>query len=239
MQSKPDRCWPNLREIAPQIAVLQEVPLGWNPPDPQVQQHMRPTSNPGRAFGAVAMEEGWHLSDLLDGSDPLPWTVPLRVTGPNLEFLLISVWARSDLTTGESYSTQLTQVIERYGPLTESADLVITGDINDSAHQSTRAKYLRNVERLRDHGLVSGYHTSRSLPDDAVVPTTLNWSSNRSLAFHCDLIFMPERWCAAHPTVSLGNQDEVFGANMSDHLPVTLEIPDLVLQDIAYKDSPR
>jgi len=185
------------------------------------------------------MAEGWHLNDLHDGSDPLPWTVPLRVTGPDTEFLLISVWARSDLTTGESYSTQLTQVIERYGSLNEFADLVIAGDINDSAHQSTRAKYLRNVERLGDHDLVSSYHTSRSLPADADVPTTLNWSSNRSLAFHCDLIFMPQRWCAANPTVSLGDQDEVFGANMSDHLPVTLEIPDQHLSAIAYRDSPR
>ena len=223
---KPERCWPTLGGIDPEIAVLQEVPWGWVPPDPHASLHLRPTSSPRRAFGAVAIGAGWHLADLHDGSDPLPWTVPLRVVGPTREFLLIAIWARSDLPAQSSYSTQLAQVIERYGPLNEPEDLVIAGDINDSAHQSTGARYLRNVERLREYGLVSAYHATQALPDAAKVPTTLSWAGDQSLAFHCDVIFIPDRWLVAQPSVTLGDPHVVFDTGMSDHLPVTLEIAD-------------
>lgn len=136
---------------------------------------------------------------------------------------LFSVHAPERGTYQESVNSILDMIQDNRG----DSDLVIGGDFNLTVGERHESETMKTTEadsailaRLRGagFGLVSAWQSANAgLP----LPQTLRWSRDKLPPYHCDGIFIPERWTTrARCTILSGPEWD----GLSDHNPVMVEI---------------
>jgi exonuclease III len=121
------------------------------------------------------------------------------------------------------YVKTMGRILDRLRPIARDADLVLGGDFNVAAGARGADEQVRMskgerllLERLaHEFSLIPCWQTMH--PAVPLVQT-LRWTGNRSLPYHCDGIFMPDRWRdrLAFCEVVHGTEWE----RLSDHNPV-------------------
>jgi exodeoxyribonuclease-3 len=139
------------------------------------------------------------------------------IIGGSHRFRFVGFWAMTESHAGSSYPRQGTRLIERL-PI-DDIPTVVAGDFN----ASRSAPHLANVERLRERGLVSSYHSFYSVPHSGTEdhPTSyFQWDRDRP--YHMDFVFVPASWTIG--SVDVGGFDEYPGRGLSDHVPVVVTV---------------
>jgi hypothetical protein len=181
-----------------------------------------------KGLGAYAFG-GWTVEPIVDRPD-LPWLLPLRLRDPvgTPAATVLAVWTvvgRRERRPG--YTRQLGAAIDAWEGELASGDTILLGDLNASTDDSAAGRaHLANVERLRDLGLRSAYHAQVGCEHGAEADMTLRWIApgKRPLHYHCDFVFLPERWIRAVTRVEVGAMEEWVASGLSDHAPVVVEL---------------
>jgi endonuclease/exonuclease/phosphatase family metal-dependent hydrolase len=142
------------------------------------------------------------------------------VTGPGIEFVLAAIWAQK-----HTYVERLHDVLDAYAPLLRSHETVLAGDFNSNAvfdRKHGDKSHTRLVERLRDFGLVSVYHSLRSEPHGAETENTYFHCRRIGQPYHLDYVFVPREWLPRIRSCSVG--DAATWLEHSDHCPVVVDV---------------
>jgi endonuclease/exonuclease/phosphatase family metal-dependent hydrolase len=151
---------------------------------------------------------------IVDREEQEPWAVSVIVEG-STRFRFIGFWAMTEKDVGYTYTRQATRMIAAMPD--DGLPTVVAGDFN----ASKSPEHLRNVERLRERGLVSAYHRVHDIEHSGIEehPTSyFLWQRERP--YHMDFVFLPQEWSV--DAVEVGTFDEYTGLGSSDHVPVVV-----------------
>jgi len=106
-------------------------------------------------------------------------------------------------------------------------DLIIGGDLNVTTALRHPDEELKNskgelkiLERLRlEFGLLNAWQSANP---NSKLPQTLRWSGNKSAAYHCDGLFIPEHRVGQLSHITIGNSED--WASWSDHNPIAASL---------------
>lgn len=177
----------------------------------------------------VLVREGWGIEEVdPPGGLDRRWVLPLRIHPPDGEcpsFLLLAVWTVAE-KGGLSYAAQFADVLETWAPSIRTEATVIAGDLNTSAQGPSSSDHRRNVERAEQLGLESSYHRFHGVDLGDEADMTLRWigPGGRERRYHCDLVFVPQRWAPAVRSVEAGAWDTWVLSKRSDHAPVVVDV---------------
>ena len=210
---------PMLDELAPDVAVLQEVA---RPVEAEAGRVAWSGHNPRQGMAAVA--RGGFTVEAADEVPDVPrYTVPLRVRGPR-DFLLLSVWAQNQ--KGARYVEAVVRAVHLYRDRIAAQPTIVAGDLNANAIWDGRYRRDRNhtalVGMLAELGLVSAYHAFHGEAHGAESRPTFYLTWNEARPFHLDYLFLPAAWMAAVRDVRVGGFHEWRHA--SDHRPVVVDL---------------
>jgi endonuclease/exonuclease/phosphatase family metal-dependent hydrolase len=151
---------------------------------------------------------------IVEREEQEPWAVSVIVDGPT-RFRFIGFWAMTEKDVGFTYTRQATRMI---GVLPDDGlPTVVAGDFN----ASKSPQHLRNVERLRERGLVSAYHRNHGTEHaDVEEHPTSYFLWQRERPHHMDFVFLPREWSI--DGVEVGTFEAYTAAGSSDHVPVVV-----------------
>jgi hypothetical protein len=213
-----------LASLGPDVAVIPEAAEPTMQAPLQPDQAIARTSawiGPNKKKGLAVIAYGNHsVEPCQRGDGDLSDALAVKVTGP-LPFTLVGVWARAP-----KYVQHLHDVLDAWGTVFRSGDVVMAGDFNSNAiwdrlHGSKCHTSL--VKRLEsEFGLVSAYHVTRNQPHGGELEPTFFWRDNKESPYHIDYAFIPKRWVARVRSVRiLGGEP---WRRLSDHLPLVLDL---------------
>ena len=208
----------NLKELAPEVAVLQEVPQPENLSTTTTQWY---GSMLGRGIAVVTANDFTIEPASVIGTSYS--ALPLRVNG-SVNFNLLAMWSRPKHSSLKHYVVEMFEVIETYRAFLMAGPCVVVGDFNSNAcwdedvgeqNHSALVRLLAN-----DFGLVSSYHTKyRSAQGREQHPTFYKYRHSDK-PFHIDYCFVPKNWGVE--SVSIGAFTE--WSTRSDHCPLIVDI---------------
>lgn len=176
---------------------------------------------------------GWTLEPIVDRPD-LPWLLPLRLVDPAGQRVatVLAMWAVAGRRERRpSYAGQLTSVLDAWSDELAAGDAILLGDLNASTddHRPAGRAHRANVERLHALGLRSAYHAHTGCAHGAETDMTLRWigPGRQPLHYHCDFVFLPERWIGSIRRVEVGTMRSWVEPGLSDHAPVIVELGSL------------
>lgn len=165
---------------------------------------------------AVFAQEPWRVTTHPD-IPAAAGLLPIAVTGPS-NFTLLGFWGVEPKLFG-SYTSQLSHVIDDALPLTHGP-VVLAGDFN-APTAATLAAHADNVQRLKEHHLVSAFTATRRA-NALLDPTYYRWLREEH-PFHIDHVFVPEAW-ANELQMTIGGYHEWVASRRSDHVPLLIDI---------------
>ncbi len=150
--------------------------------------------------------------EITDHSSPEPFFIAATIEGGPMPFTFVGFWAMDPAYAGGSYVQQGTRLIGHLAA--DGLPVVVAGDFNAEKSKG----HLRNVEALRELGLVSAYHQHRGLEHTEKEPEpTYFWRWKEDQPFHCDFVFVPATWPIE--SVTVGTFDDYIGRrHLSDHV---------------------
>jgi len=125
------------------------------------------------------------------------------------------------------YQRAVNSILDMIGENLGEGDLVIGGDFNltvgerhEAEEQKTSKADLAILARLRDEfDLVSAWQSANA---GSPLPQTLRWAKDKVTPFHCDGIFIPQRWTSRVRSCTVVSGQEWI--TLSDHNPVMVEL---------------
>jgi endonuclease/exonuclease/phosphatase family metal-dependent hydrolase len=153
------------------------------------------------------------------------WVVGGEITGASWQagiadpLLAFSVHAPSK---GESYQKQVNKLLDRIKKVARGREVVIGGDFNltvshcAGSERPTSKQDLAIQARLADQfGLLNCWQAANP---DQPLHQTLRWTTDRTIPYHCDGIFVPRAWQdRLESCVVLAGEE---WNRLSDHNPV-------------------
>jgi len=215
-----ERKVPSLDGFGVDVLTVQEIAR----PVEDDASHVWREMNPHQGV-AVSARGAFHVEPLAERPGVHPVTVPVHVRG-SIEFVLLGVWAHKQ--RGVTYVDAVMSAIEAYKELILEHPCVVAGDFNASAiwnlKRKTRADFASLERQLNKLGLVSAYHHFfNERPGEETRPTHyFRWQEDQP--FHIDYCFIPEAWLPRLRGVTV--PDFHWGAALSDHRPIIVEIAD-------------
>jgi endonuclease/exonuclease/phosphatase family metal-dependent hydrolase len=156
--------------------------------------------------------------EIREGAEPC--LVSTMISGRNgLRFRFVGFWAMTPThSEDDGYPQQATRMIEQLPH--DGIPTVVAGDFNAS---SRNVHHLKNVERLAALGMVSAYHSFHDTDHRAPwLHATSYHHWQKSLPFHMDYVFVPDRWLIE--TVEVGTFENYPGRRLSDHVPIVASL---------------
>jgi hypothetical protein len=217
-----------LARIGADLLVVPEAAAQVPPAGEPGVSHAWKGTRAAKGLGVYA-SGGWTVEPVVDRSD-LPWLLPLRLRDPDgaPTATVLAVWTvvgRRDRRP--SYTGQLAAVLDAWEPELAAGDAILIGDLNASSTDTPAGRaHAANVRRLAELGLRSAYHARLGCEHGREPDMTLRWIGRGRLPlhYHCDFVFLPERWCESVTRAEVGPFEEWVASGLSDHAPVTVEL---------------
>jgi exodeoxyribonuclease-3 len=181
------------------------------------------------AFGPYTLE----LDQSFQATNSI--VMPVRVHGP-LEFNLMAVWSYSDRKEAGRGKRPgpVHRALEHSSSFCdEGRPLIVAGDFNNNASWA-HVPEIRGMATIRDalgaRGLVSAYHWSRNVDHGREPEPTHYWreGTKSGHTYHIDYIFAPAAWAKSGLRFEMGTFEDWCGNKRSDHVPLSIELPDHV-----------
>lgn len=142
----------------------------------------------------------------------------------NEKFLLLGVWTKADGADAFQYIGQLWKYLQIHKNALQRPKTIVLGDFNSNRIWDKPDRWWNHsdvVDELESIGLHSAYHHQvREAQGEESTPTFF-LQRNLTKAYHIDYVFASEDLVGRF-RLDIGNPEHWL--NMSDHMPVTLEI---------------
>lgn len=159
-------------------------------------------------------------------NDGAPTLMGAFEVGGDLEFSLLAIWPvqrKGDPT----YHQVLMSGLDRFSNFLGCGRAIMAGDFNSN----TRVMFQKHthpefVEAAKKSGLVSAYHFQSDEAHGKETVATYRHGTGESNVFHIDYCFVSEPLASAS---TLSVLRSAYWAQLSDHYPVVLDVPDVAL----------
>lgn len=151
--------------------------------------------------------------------------LPVEVTAPR-RFNLLAVWALTGLRKADP--GPLLRALDFHHRFLFKEDAVVAGDFNNNVNfdkPGWASNHSNARDTLESYRLISAYHAKTSEEYGAESERTHYHQRNRCKKFHIDFIYMPRSWTERDFSLDVGSFEDWTGAGLSDHAPLTLDIP--------------
>ena len=179
-----------------------------------------------KGLGVIAFN-GWTVEALAAPAE-LPWVLPARVRTPGGDhaFDLLAVWAVARRDGRPGYAGQITRVLDEWAQVIAAGQTIVAGDFNCSLQGPSGSAHARNLARLQELGMRSGYHAHSGQEHGAETAMTLRWVAPGRLprGYHCDYVVLPESLLSNVTAVRIGSMEEWVDSRLSDHCPVIVDL---------------
>jgi hypothetical protein len=193
--------------------------------------HIWVGDNPNKGL-AVIVRPPYRVSASFDCSDKLPvWTFPARVTTPmGAQVDLLAVWSYWYRDDRNAFGNPVVDALARFADRISPNNLCVAGDFNTSViwdRGTKKSNHRYTSEVLASHGLVSAYHHIGGHAYGAEPEPTIFWRDRTASGprYHIDYIYIPLAWCDKSITASIGTYTDWVATRLSDHVPLTVNIP--------------
>jgi exodeoxyribonuclease-3 len=166
------------------------------------------------------------LEPLFSDSAALPvWAVPFRISDETYSFDLLAVWDYNHRSARNARGAVL-DAVHSVIPTLRHDRLVVAGDFNSNViwDKSPTYNHRSLVTSLKANGLASAYHHARGELQGKEREPTIYWRWHEYEPYHIDYIFVPAS-VADDTTVSIGTFAQWTATGLSDHVPITADIP--------------
>ena len=151
--------------------------------------------------------------------------LPVEVTAPR-RFNLLAVVAPTGLRKADP--GPLLRSLDFYRRFLTERDAIVAGDFNNNVtfdKPGWASNHSNARETLESYGLISAYHAKTGEEYGAESEHTHYHQRKRHKQFHIDFIYMPHSWTEWDFSLHVGSFEDWTGAGLSDHAPLTLDIP--------------
>jgi endonuclease/exonuclease/phosphatase family metal-dependent hydrolase len=166
-----------------------------------------------------------HLDQLAQGAQPWPWTgiSHKKWTKSWGSVILLALWAP------RPYREPVHKALEAYRHARSAGPGVVAGDFNQNSSWDRPSRvhnHGRNVELMRQLGLVSAYHHYFKVIHGGEPHSTHYWhyQTETDSIFHIDYCFVPEGWLKRISRVQLGEVKDWIDTRLSDHVPLVVDV---------------
>jgi len=195
--------------------------------------HLWTGTNKNRGLGVFAKPR-LHLEAVPLSTSPLELFLPCRV---NDSVSLVAVWTRQANSPTFRYIGQLWKFLQVHSQFLKAEHSLLIGDLNSNACWDVWDRWWNHtdvVNQLRDLGLQSIYHLARKESQGQESTPTFYMYRKRDRPYHIDYAFLSEALvCGA--TCDVG--DPSLWLEISDHMPVVVEVPALSLSGSCRPDE--
>lgn len=169
---------------------------------------------------------GWTVARLEEETDP--WCLPLRVESPSAatSFTLLAVWTVTPRQGVPSYAEQFARTIDQWADSLADESVAIAGDLNASMQGPSERAHRSNLDRLKELGTDSAYHSHYASAHGAEEAMTLRWIGRGGAAryYHCDFVFLSNALQPFLAGAQVGSVSDWIEAGLSDHCPVIVDL---------------
>ena len=148
-----------------------------------------------------------------------------RISGPS-SFSLLACWSHSG-NRKDDYRECWVDGIESYGRYLKGKEVVIAGDLNDSAIWDRDYRWHPPLKSIfggyrEKHNVVSAYHTFYKEELGKESQKSLCFLKNSRRRYHIDYVLLPQTLMDRVTAVTIG--DHANWLKLSDHMPLVVEI---------------
>jgi exodeoxyribonuclease-3 len=152
-------------------------------------------------------------------------SIPIRIAESDLgAFNVLAVWAKKPKVGSGTYLDDVMLTLDAYRSFLHERPSVILGDFNLCSRivGQGQANFRAMNDRMNgEFGCVSAYHSHTREAFGKETADTLYLHKDRSKAFHCDLIYIPQGWQDRITQVTVPGHERF---TESDHRPVVCKI---------------
>ena len=187
--------------------------------------------NAHKGLAVLASSSKWQLA-IDDSYDPANGVViPVRVRGP-IDFNLLAVWSIGVNFKKSRVDTPgaILRAIELADSFCREKPLIVAGDFNNSViwDRPSDMNSMAAIDAvLGSYGLASAYHHSTRCALGAEDHATIYWRDRKKDGprYHIDYIYLPATWLDGSVNFHVGDFDNWVATKLSDHVPLSVEIP--------------
>jgi len=159
---------------------------------------------------------------LLDNHNTdLKLILPIAVTGGDVDFTLLAIWAYNPLDLNYNYIGQVWKAIIHYEKILKHKNIILAGDFNSNMiwdRLKRKTNHSMVVEKLKKFKIHSAYHVSLSIAQGAEEHPTFFLYRHQNKPYHIDYCFASDNLLDKLESVEIGGYNE--WRTLSDHSPV-------------------
>lgn len=213
-----------LSRFHPDVMVVSETALPNEPnPDAVVVGKESPAL-------VVAVRKGYRISPSPRNGGAPTLAGVFDILGP-VSFRMVALWPVQ--RNGQAYHRILNETLDWFKDELQEPPAILAGDLNSNTRVSGQShSHPRLVTRLRSLGLESVYHHHSGEHHGDETIATFVQGKKRPRRFHIDYCFVRP---ASLPAATLTIPQAKEWMKCSDHFPLVLDIPDVVLGSTATR----
>lgn len=148
---------------------------------------------------------------------------PISVTGGQIDFTLIAIWANNRNDPDGKYIEQVWKAINHYEQLSKNGRIIFIGDFNsnkvwDKKHR--KVNHSTVVDKLAEQNIYSVYHRHLKQDQGKEIHPTFFLQRNRSKPYHIDYCFTSDDLYNKVVSIEVGTYEDWI--THSDHTPLTI-----------------
>jgi exodeoxyribonuclease-3 len=175
-------------------------------------------NNPNKGLGIFSYSN--YRFSVLDCHNPqLKTIVPIAITGGDMDFTLLAIWANHPADKGFEYVGQIWKALHHYESLL-SGPVILTGDFNSNTifdKPKRQGNHSTIVERLEKKGIHSCYHQHFKQEQGKEKHPTWYLYRHEDKRYHLDYCFASQDFKLK--SVKIGKHAD--WCMYSDHVPLT------------------
>lgn len=221
-----DTKWDHLLGLQPDVAILAEVARQPRRLQPSL---LEPAArwqwvglNPAKGLAVAAFGDRAAGCGVVAPAATGRWSVAARLGS----LTVLGIW--SCPSAGGNYGTEVTRALESHARwLDPEADVIVAGDFNIDGAGAFRGRsggFAKVMNKFRDLGLTSAYHTVWHEPFGAESSPTYFHHRNPARPFHIDFCFLSAPLLARLRAVTVGSYEQWVAPAISDHVPLIIDL---------------
>ncbi len=145
--------------------------------------------------------------------------IPVAVTGGDINFTLLAIWANHPADKGFQYVGQVWKALQHYKELLQNGPVILTGDFNSNTiwdKPKREGNHSTVVGYLKQNNIRSCYHQHFNQEQGKEIHPTHYLYRHKDKPYHLDYCFASEHFNLK--AVQVG--DHNFWSQYSDHVPL-------------------
>lgn len=175
-------------------------------------------NNPSKGLGILSYSN--YRFTLLGSHNPqLKTIVPIAVTGGEINFTLLAIWANHPADKGFEYVGQIWKALKHYEGLLSGGPIILTGDFNSNTiwdKPKREGNHSTVVEHLKQKGIHSCYHQHYKQQQGKEAHPTWFLYRHADKPYHLDYCFASEHFKIKNAKVG----SHADWCSYSDHVPL-------------------